>query len=413
MGGFNKFDAPYNYENSEDIIFSDHSPTIINPSPRLYMWPDNRYNGKTRIDMPTQNTLINPEDGVVGIGTRSPDAASKLDVNGLLKATSLRIPGGQEGKVLTSDNAGLARWENLANLSGNNLWYKNGNTVGTATAVAIGQANVSATAPLDLKTQSGDKVLMGNGGDASISFLPVSRGGDSWFHIHHAHNNSLQISHGTTPGQNPDFAVNHNGQATLGAAESEFKDVGLDVRSGVGRIVGNALYFWGSGRPNNDLPYARLLESWGMRFDSPDKRWQLSTSGSFLVGYQPQGSDWGTGNIYASGNVGIGTTDTKGYKLAVNGRILSKGLKVQMEGWSDFVFDKNYKLATLEETEKYILQNKHLKDVPSEKEVVANGIEVGEMNKILLQKIEELTMQLIQLNKRVNQLQNTSTSTSK
>ena len=394
----------------EDIISTDGAHGLqINPNMGRY----GNGGGWGVFKFPA-NTLINPDGGLVGIGTRTPDAASKLDVNGLLKTTSLRIPGGLEGKVLTSDNAGLARWESLSNLSGNNYWYKNGNSVGTPASVVIGQNNVSASAPLDLKTQSNDKVLIGNGGDASISFIPFSvPNGNSWFHIHHAHNNSLQISDGGLPGQHPDFAINNQGQAVLGVAKSELNNVGLDVRSGGGRIVGNALYFWGSGRPENELPYARLVEDWGIRFASPDDRWVLSTGNTFLAGYSPGGKDWGKGNIFASGNIGVGTTDTKGFKLAVNGKILSKGLKVQMEGWSDFVFDDKYKVATLEETEKYILKHKHLKDVPSEKEVLLNGIEVGEMNKILLQKIEELTLQLIEVNKKVNQLQSTTSLISK
>lgn len=94
----------------------------------------------------------------------------------------------------------------------------------------------------------------------------------------------------------------------------------LDVRSGSGRITANALFFYGSGNaPGDGLPYARLTENYGMRFSSPDTRWALSTSGSFYAGYVPDGVDRGAGNIYASGNVGIGTTGP-GQKLDVNGQ---------------------------------------------------------------------------------------------
>ncbi|MDZ4296662.1 MAG: tail fiber domain-containing protein, partial [Patescibacteria group bacterium] len=83
---------------------------------------------------------------------------------------------------------------------------------------------------------------------------------------------------------------------------------GLDVRANAGRIMGNALYFYGSGNHSDGMPYARLIESWGMRFANPDNRWVLSTAGSLLVGYQPAGTDYGSGNLLVSGNVGIGTT---------------------------------------------------------------------------------------------------------
>ena len=72
--------------------------------------------------------------------------------------------------------------------------------------------------------------------------------------------------------------------------------------------------------------------------------------------------------------------------------------------WSDFVLDRDYDLMTLKEVESYIKENGHLPDVPSAEEVKANGIEVGEMNAILLQKIEELTLYIIELEKKIEEL---------
>lgn len=97
-------------------------------------------------------------------------------------------------------------------------------------------------------------------------------------------------------------------------------------------------------------------------------------------------------------NVGIGTI-TPDSKLAVNGTIHSKEVKVDMNGWSDFVFKKDYDLPTLEEVEKHIAEKGHLENIPSEEEVLKNGINLGEMNSKLLQKIEELTLYLIELEK--------------
>ncbi|SCY50241.1 hypothetical protein SAMN02927916_2324 [Flavobacterium anhuiense] len=98
------------------------------------------------------------------------------------------------------------------------------------------------------------------------------------------------------------------------------------------------------------------------------------------------------------GNVGIGTLNPDS-KLAVNGTIHSKEVKVDMTGWSDFVFKKEYNLPTLEEVEKHIAEKGHLENIPSEKEVLENGINLGEMNAKLLQKIEELTLYMIQMKK--------------
>jgi len=105
-----------------------------------------------------------------------------------------------------------------------------------------------------------------------------------------------------------------------------------------------------------------------------------------------------------NGSVGIGTTNTGSWKLAVNGNIRAKEINVQT-GWADFVFDDEYKLPSLEEVENHILHNKHLKDIPTAKEVKENGILLGEINAKLLQKIEELTLYTIQQQKEINRLQ--------
>jgi len=103
--------------------------------------------------------------------------------------------------------------------------------------------------------------------------------------------------------------------------------------------------------------------------------------------------------INRDGNVGIGTITTGTHKLAVEGTIGAREIKVEAAAWSDFVFEENYQLKDLEEVESYIKENKHLPDVPSEKEVLENGIQLGEMDAKLLQKIEELTLYVIEQNK--------------
>lgn len=111
-------------------------------------------------------------------------------------------------------------------------------------------------------------------------------------------------------------------------------------------------------------------------------------------------------NIYNinSGNVGIGISNPQ-TKLAVNGHISAQKLIVTQTGWADYVFDKHYKLPTLEEIEKYIKQNQHLPGIPSAKEIEKNGLNVGDNQALLLQKIEELTLLIIQQNKRIQKLE--------
>jgi len=105
-------------------------------------------------------------------------------------------------------------------------------------------------------------------------------------------------------------------------------------------------------------------------------------------------------------NFGIGTADTRGYKLAVAGKIISEEVKVALlENWPDFVFDEEYNLQELEEIQEYIADHKHLPGIPSEAEVKENGILLGDMNAKLLQKIEELTLHMIEMNRRLDALE--------
>jgi len=104
--------------------------------------------------------------------------------------------------------------------------------------------------------------------------------------------------------------------------------------------------------------------------------------------------------IGPTGNVGIGTTSPDA-KLAVSGQVHAQEVKVSVTvPGPDYVFEKDYKLTSLEEIKNYIDQNKHLPEVPSAKEMEKNGIQLGEMNLLLLKKIEELTLYVIELKKR-------------
>ena len=107
--------------------------------------------------------------------------------------------------------------------------------------------------------------------------------------------------------------------------------------------------------------------------------------------------------INSNGNIGIGTVSPYA-KLAVNGNIHTKEVKVDLVGWPDYVFDKDYELSSLEDVEAHITEKGHLQDIPSAKEVEENGIQLGEMNAKLLQKIEELMLYTIQQQKEIQKL---------
>lgn len=111
------------------------------------------------------------------------------------------------------------------------------------------------------------------------------------------------------------------------------------------------------------------------------------------------------GIIVGSSTITIPTGST--YKLAVSGGILTEKVRVATNGtafWADYVFEPTFKLKSLKEVETFIKQNKHLPDVPSTSDVTMNGIDLAETQALLLQKIEELTLYVIQQQKEIDKL---------
>ncbi len=184
---------------------------------------------------------------------------------------------------------------------------------------------------------------------------------------------------------------NSNGNVGIGTLSPDYK---LDVS--------------GTARFEDVNPYVKFYDT---DTESPyHTQCLIGRDGYFLV-QAYNGSTW-TSTMklqptiqYFPGNVGIGTTDPGSYKLAVNGHIKTKAITVESD-WSDFVFEDDYKLMPLEKLEKHIKNNKSLPGIPTEKEVKENGVEVGEMQSKLLEKVEELTLYVIELKKENDELKN-------
>ena len=131
----------------------------------------------------------------------------------------------------------------------------------------------------------------------------------------------------------------------------------------------------------------------------------------------------GTGTMYLQGNggdilmvpneagaVGIGITSANflpdGYLFAVDGKIISEEIRVEMSGdWPDYVFEPDYKLTSLEDLESQIEEKGHLPGIPSAKKVEREGFELGDMQKRMMEKIEELTLYMIEANKQIKSLE--------
>lgn len=111
--------------------------------------------------------------------------------------------------------------------------------------------------------------------------------------------------------------------------------------------------------------------------------------------------------ISENGNVGIGTNNVSdgNYRLFVEKGIRTRKIKVDQATWADYVFDQDYHLPSLSDLEGYIKRHQHLPEVPTAEEVKKEGVDIGDTQVLLLKKIEELTLYIIQQNKRIERLE--------
>jgi len=145
---------------------------------------------------------------------------------------------------------------------------------------------------------------------------------------------------------------------------------------------------------------------WGIEYvDSEDEGYGLNF-------WRPWNNEYGTLNnclfLKNNGNIGVGTNNPQA-KLAVNGEILAKSVRVNTSAtyWPDYVFENDYNLMTLRELEQYVTANKHLPGIPSAAEVEKKGdVDLGAMNALLLEKVEELTRYVIDLQNQIDELKN-------
>ncbi|GAB5418446.1 MAG: hypothetical protein Crog4KO_33400 [Crocinitomicaceae bacterium] len=109
--------------------------------------------------------------------------------------------------------------------------------------------------------------------------------------------------------------------------------------------------------------------------------------------------------VYADGKVEVSNQTGRIWQLESDGLMRGRQIKLDTDTWADYVFDEDYELMPLDEVEIYISEESHLPNVPSQEEVLEEGVDLGEMNVILLEKVEELTLYLIEQNKKIEQLE--------
>ena len=194
-----------------------------------------------------------------------------------------------------------------------------------------------------------------------------------------------QIDQATSTKNYANFSTNNHGSVLVSSNLYFSTNDVLKIANTHGTMSGSAILFPGNFQPNQGKILFYTTNPASVQQDQ-------FYSGAIAM------------EISGGGNVGIGLTNPQN-KLDVNGTIHSKEVKVDMSGWPDYVFKKEYDLPTLEEVEKHIIKKGHLENVPSEEEVLKNGINLGDMNAKLLQKMEEMTLYMIEQNKRMNQLE--------
>ncbi len=113
----------------------------------------------------------------------------------------------------------------------------------------------------------------------------------------------------------------------------------------------------------------------------------------------------GRNTVINTGNVAIGTNNPGNYKLAVNGTIKAKEIVVSMNNWADYVFEDDYKLLPLNDVKSFIEANKHLPGIPSAKNIESSNLPIGEMQRLQMEKIEELTLHLIEKDEEIGELE--------
>ncbi len=340
------------------------------------------------------------------VGIRNNNPVEALDVIGNVKTTGLIVPtGAGAGKVLTSDANGVATWQSTAGSFSNTVTIQVPDV--DATALPWGYTHMPSIAGLKLGTT--------DAGNISVNKPLISMGRHigSGLMLYDNFNTAVNSSGiGITPGTmqfytgvTALFTWNLGGyQATTGNGEIMRLNTTGNLMVGSTSDNGNKLQVNGS--------------IWSTAFTLPAgagagkvltsdangvATWQAATGGTGSSSWTVSGTTISNANtgvvVIGSATIPTATPADATMKLAVKGSIYAQKLKVTQTGWADYVFASNYKLPLLKDVETFIQRHQHLPGIPSAADVAKNGIDVGDNQAKLLQKIEELTLYAIQQQK--------------
>ncbi|MEO9511063.1 MAG: hypothetical protein ABJN84_03505 [Flavobacteriaceae bacterium] len=298
--------------------------------------------------------------------------------------------------------SGPRSYETNNNLS---IFWNNGSYQRYLTLLDDGKVGIGSSNPLE-KFQIGDSYLFHDGGHKVLFFMQGSGGVDLHADKYAAEvrfdpvNGSLKFGTSPTTTGAPisrlsifkDGTTYFNGDK-VGIGTSNLQEKFQIGDSYLFHDGGHKVLFFMQGSGGVDLHPDKYAAE--VRFDP--------VNGYLRFGTSPTTTDVPitTFSISKDGKVGIGSLNTGSHRLAVEGSIGAREVKVEASGWSDYVFKEGYDLPTLEEVEKHIQEKGHLINIPSDQEVEEKGIQLGEMNKLLLEKIEELTLYTLEQQKQL------------
>jgi hypothetical protein len=360
------------------------------------------YNGSTWVQLASGgaspwtvsgNNIYNSNSANVGIGISTP--LEKLHLVGDFKQDNGIITLNNAGSIIQFQNAGVNK--SYVQLSGDNLRMgtNSGNQFGKAIFRMAGQDRVFIDSTGNIQILGLQDVSLTTHGYLTLGSLT----GDNLIL-------DAQEIQARTNGNADDMVMqNEGGNIGIGIFPPQAR---LHVRgsTGIDEIAINS----GVIGESATIQFYNTLSSGIIRkgvvyLDGEDLKIGTNSgnvNGRFII--RTDGAD--RMFVDEAGNVSIATTTTAaGYKLHVGGKAICEELKVQLvTNWPDYVFNNTYKLRTIDELNNFIKQNKHLPGIPSANEIESNGMEVGDMQKRMIEKIEELTLYIILLKKEIDEL---------
>lgn len=351
------------------------------------------YSGSTAA--PANGLIV---QGVTGIGTSSPNASYMLDVNGRMR---LRHNGVTAGLWFNKSDNNPDGFLGMVNDSTLGIWGSTGTpTWRNAFNLRNGNLGINVSdplKPLSFDNNLGNKISLW--GSASSDHYGLGMAGSTLRMYVPSSSERFEFGTGNAVAFSEKVRITGNGQIYSGITSSTYQNHFKSTNSGQLALENSNAHTAGV---QNSLAFK--TNGW---YDALIKTTAIDATharlGFFTFASTSEATLLERMSITDGGDVLIGTTNEalgEGYRLRVKGKIISEEIKVQLQAqWPDYVFAKNYDLKPLEEVEKYIQKNQHLPNIPAASEIESSGLELGEMQRKMMEKIEELTLYMIELKK--------------